>query len=740
MRTPTEIETRFAPRESLAEAQAFFLVGIGGAGMSGIARLLLAAGHTVKGSDAVDSPLLAELTSLGAHVEVGHTGQGIEAGDAVILTDAIDLGLSPEVRAAEDVGARLYRRSQALGWLLKGRRVLAVTGTHGKTTTTGLAAAGMIAAGMDPLVVNGAETLDFGSSVVMGKGEWAVVEACEAYDALRDLDPEIAVVTNFEPDHLDFHGDWASLQARMLAFLQRSSAVAAGRQAMPVLESMGLAPVAPTPTLLPAEGLTLSGEHNRENAALALAACRLAGADEEAALRGIRGFRGAERRLQVLRDEGSPIAVVDDYAHHPTEISASIQALRERFPGRRLVVVYQPHLYSRTRDLLEGFAEALSHADECILTDIYPAREDPMPGMSSLRIAELMPRTPRYVPSRFELPHRVRQWVSEGDVVVGMGAGTIADFAPAFLAELDRPKGRIAVATGGFSAEREVSLHSGRAVLAALRRRGWDAFAIDPAAMLLTPQGLSRLQGAQRPDAAVMCVHGVLDEDGPVQGVFDLLGIPYSSSSVLASALAMDKAQAKQALSAHGLPTPKGRLAHSADDLMEDLTYPLVVKPNAQGSTVGLSFVFDPAQLRAALETALLFGPALVEEQVVGLEISVPVMGDRALLAVEIVPASGRYDFASKYTPGATEEICPPQTLTAEQHERARAQALAAHQALGCRGLTRTDMILRGDELVILEVNTIPGMTATSLAPRSAEAAGISFDDLAEWMVHEALR
>ncbi len=735
MRTPLEIETRFAPREELERATAFFLVGIGGAGMSGVARILLAQGRRVKGSDAVDSPLLDEMRSLGAEIEAGHSGDGLEPGDALILTDAIDLDSSPEVRRAEELGVPLFRRSQALGWALRGRRVIAVTGTHGKTTTTGLAASGLMAAGMDPFVVVGAEVPEFGSSVVLGGGEWAVIEACEAYDSLRDFDPEIAVVTNFEPDHLDFHGSWEALQARMGAFLRRASRVVAGPQAREVLDGMGIASEPAAEGFEPGE-LALSGRHNQENAALALAACLLAGADAPAARRGIGAFRGAERRLQILR-EGGPIAVVDDYAHHPTEIEAGIQALRQRFPGRRLVAVYQPHLYSRTRDLLPEFAAALDLADEAVLTDIYPAREEPMAGMSSLRIAELMRRRPHYVPSRHELPWQVRRIAREGDVVIGMGAGTISAFAPAFLQEIDRKPGRVAVVCGGVSAEREVSLHSGRAVRAALLRKGYDAFLFDPAEAAARPEALRELIGSRRPDAAFLCVHGVRDEDGPVRGLFELFGLPCTGSGILASALAMDKDRAKAALAAAGLRTPRGRLVKSVDEEV-GLPFPLVVKPNAQGSTVGLAFVEEPEAMRSALEASLRYGDALVEERIDGVEISVPVLGDRALPAVEIIPASGRYDFEAKYTPGATEEPCPPRSLSEEEHQRAKELALAAHRALGCRGLTRTDMILQAGELVILEVNTIPGMTATSLAPRSAEADGMPFDDLVEWMLLDA--
>jgi D-alanine--D-alanine ligase len=457
------------------------------------------------------------------------------------------------------------------------------------------------------------------------------------------------------------------------------------------------------------------------------------------AIQGIEAFSGAGRRLQVLRE--GPIAVVDDYAHHPTEIAASIQALRERFPNRRMVVVYQPHLYSRTAGLIPEFAESLSAADLLVITDIYPAREAPMPGVSSARIAEAARCPVRYVPQRHMLPRFVADLALPGDLIVGMGAGNIAEFAPNFLAEIDRTgPTRVCIAFGGDSAEREISLHSGQQVLAALLGKGYEARLLDVSELLLTGGSVADLIGPQRPDVAFLAVHGTHAEDGAIQGFFELLHIPYTGSGMQASALAMNKHLTKRVLAAHGLPVPLGWLIGPDETWDEVEGDRFVVKPNEQGSTVGLSFVDDPAQLGHAIANALQYGDqALVEECVQGTEISVPVLGDWVLPPVEIVPASGTYDFAAKYLPGATEEICPAR-LPEDILARAQDHALRAHRALGCRGATRTDMIVREDSTcVILEVNTLPGMTATSLLPNSARVAGVPFAELCAWIVEDAL-
>lgn len=761
MRNQWEIENAFAARTELDNYRSFYLVGIGGASMSALAKMLLARGFTVSGSDSTASPVTAELMSEGISIRIGHGGDGVKKGDALILTDAIDLEASPEVARARELGCPLFRRSQLLGWLLKGRRVIAVTGTHGKTTTTGLVSFALIEAGFDPLCIEGANIPQWGGPVRYGEGEWAVIEACEAYDSLRDFDPEIVVLTNLELDHEDFYtGGWEQLQETMLKFVNRAKTLvycAEDEGASHIAkEAQGCSTLPYRRDQSDSLDLSLLGATNRLNAAGALAAAKAAGADEGRARRGQAMFTGAERRLQPIYS-GS-IEVIDDYAHHPSEIVASVNAIRERFANTRagrLIVVFQPHLYSRTAAHLDDFAKALSLADHVVLTDIYPAREEPIPGVSSARIAEKITKPVTYVPSRHLLPRTVLDIVQPGDVVVGMGAGNISEFAPAFVEELRRAglasdefgndgkldrQLRIAVIYGGDSAEREVSLLSGREICAALIRRGHDAFLVDVTELLLNNGDLSQFIGPRRPDLAFLAVHGTNAEDGAIQGLFELLHIPYTGSGIQSSAIAMDKERTKQILAAHGLPVPKGVRVEGRGSRVEQVELPVVVKPNEQGSTVGVSFVFKQQDLPQAIEKAFQYDDTvLIEELIEGIEISVPVLGDRALLPVEIVPATGTYDFEAKYTPGATTEICPAR-LDPDVLLKAQEYALAAHLALGCDGATRTDMIVRDSECVILEVNTLPGMTGTSLLPNSAKSLGISFEELCDWIVREALK
>lgn len=296
-------------------------------------------------------------------------------------------------------------------------------------------------------------------------------------------------------------------------------------------------------------------------------------------------------------------------------------------------------------------------------------------------------------------------------------------------------KPKIGVLLGGLSSEREVSLRTGEAVLAALLSRGHRAVPI------YVDRDVDVALRQERIDVAFVGLHGRLGEDGCVQGLLETLGIPYTGSDVLASALAMHKGKAKELFRLHNLPTPAYYTvtADHAEELLDvhgDFGFPCVVKPIREGSSVGISICRDEGELRAAVERALRFDDELlVERFIAGREVSVAVLEDRAIGAVEIAPRSGFYDYGAKYTKGATDYFVPPR-VSPERYRGLLAQATRAHAALGCRGATRVDLILSesGNEFV-LEVNTLPGMTPTSLLPKIAEHAGISFADLCEMIL-----
>jgi D-alanine-D-alanine ligase len=287
---------------------------------------------------------------------------------------------------------------------------------------------------------------------------------------------------------------------------------------------------------------------------------------------------------------------------------------------------------------------------------------------------------------------------------------------------------RIVVLMGGLSAEREVSLRTGTAVLRALQESGLDAVGLDAGHDL--PARLRELAA----EVVFISLHGRFGEDGTVQGLLELLQIPYTGSGVLASSVAMNKLVTKQLLLHHGVDTPTCVAYRAGDDqaalLAAQQSYPLVVKPAREGSTIGVSIVEDAVGLQAGLVEALRHDSlVLVEEFIAGAEVTVGVLGDQPLPVIQVVPKGGFYDYQSKYTPGQTEYLLPA-PLPAEILDRLQTAAVAACRALGCRGAARVDFIVRGDRLFCLEVNTIPGMTETSLLPKAAAAAGINFREL----------
>lgn len=452
----------------------YHFVAIGGIGMSAIAQILLARGLGVSGSDARDSAMLAKLAGLGAEVAVGHDAAHVRAGDVVVLSDAIRPD-NPEWLRALELGLPIITRADLLGHLANTARGVAVAGTHGKTTTSGMLALMLTEAGLDPTCALGGELAPLGGNARVG-GPLMLVEACEAYESFLSLRPEAAIVTNIEVDHLDHHGTQEHLFESFRQFLRQVCKLAVLNGDDPLLREMASIPprsvrygageaneyrytemtqgAAPAFTLLrngQALGrcaLQVPGEHNVSNATGAAAMALELGADFSAVQRALAAFPGMHRRFERLGTVNG-VAIVDDYAHHPTEIRATLIAAREMFPGR-VVAVFQPHLYSRTRDLLADFASALALADIVLVAPIYAAREEPMPGVSHRQIVEriiLQSGAQAYalelrdeaVPilaralghggkAAIDLP-----LLGAGDVILTMGAGDIDSVAHALI-------------------------------------------------------------------------------------------------------------------------------------------------------------------------------------------------------------------------------------------------------------------------------------------------------------------
>ncbi|MGY1593749.1 UDP-N-acetylmuramate--L-alanine ligase [Geodermatophilus sp. SYSU D00708] len=459
-----------APVPTLAELGAVHFVGIGGAGMSGIARILLARGVPVSGSDRRDTPTLLALRALGARVELGHDAAHLGDADTVVVSTAIRED-NPELAAARARGLRVLPRAVALAAVMAGKRSVAVAGTHGKTSTTSMLTVAVQSCGADPSFAIGGDLNESGSNAHAGRGDVFVAEADESDRSFLLLAPHGAIVTNVEADHLDNYGDLAAVEAAFDRFLTTVDPAgfvvlcaddpgAARLRGVPTparVRTYGTAEdadlrlldieVGPDTTAWTAvlDGEVLGrvqirapGEHMARNSAAALLAGLELGLPAEGLIAGLGRFGGVHRRFE-LKGAVQGVRVYDDYAHHPTEVAAQLRAARAVADGGRVVVAFQPHLYSRTREFAAGFGEALGLADEVVVMDVYGAREDPVPGITGAMVADAVPlpaERVRFEPSWSAAAPALAERARPGDLVITMGAGNVSMVGPEVLEAL----------------------------------------------------------------------------------------------------------------------------------------------------------------------------------------------------------------------------------------------------------------------------------------------------------------
>ena len=447
---------------TLGSAHTLYFLGIGGIGMSALARYFRGLGKVVKGYDRSESVVTRALVAEGIEVFYEMDAAQLAGVDLVVYTPAVPRD-SLLYRTAEAQGLPIWKRAQVLGEISRQYRTLAVAGTHGKTTTSAMLAHLLRETGIDATAFLGGIARPLNSNFVAGQSDWLVVEADEYDRSFLTLHPELAIINSLDPDHLDIYGDEGEMRANYARFAAQASrllvwngiqgldlpaetfGIGAGTYAAERIRYEGLSTRFDLrgPGLhLPDLRLRLPGQHNVLNMTAALAAALQAGAAPEQLPGAVASFAGIYRRFEILV-HGDSLSYVDDYAHHPREIAAALDTARRLFPGRKLVVAFQPHLYSRTRDFAEGFAAELSRADALRMMDIYPARELPLPGVDSQMILDRMSLPDRALVSRAALPEALLQACDRPAVVLSLGAGDIDREVPriqqACQARLMRP-------------------------------------------------------------------------------------------------------------------------------------------------------------------------------------------------------------------------------------------------------------------------------------------------------------
>ena len=462
------VERRASPdrRDRMRRINTIHFVGIGGSGMGGIAEVLINLGYAVQGSDARENAVTQHLARIGARISIGHTAENIAGADVVVVSSAIAKG-NPEVDSALAQRIPVVARAEMLGELMRFRYSIAVAGTHGKTTTTSLVASILAEGGEDPTFVIGGRLKSAGTNARLGAGRYLVAEADESDASFTHLQPLIAIVTNIDNDHLVTHGgDFELLKQSFVDFLHnlpfyglavlclddahvRSIVQSVGRPIVSYGLSSEDADVRAVNIsrnglqtnfdVVRASGkplnvtVNLPGTHNVLNSLAAIVVASEIGIEDAAIQRALASFQGIDRRLQHIADvktAAGRVTIIDDYGHHPTEVAATLEALRQGYPDRRIVLAFQPHRYTRTHDLIDDFSKALSKADALLVTEVYAAGETPIPGADGRAICRAVRGRgnvePIFIDKVESLAESLADVIRDGDVIVTMGAGHIS--------------------------------------------------------------------------------------------------------------------------------------------------------------------------------------------------------------------------------------------------------------------------------------------------------------------------
>ncbi|GAB2795928.1 UDP-N-acetylmuramate--L-alanine ligase [Halomonas shantousis] len=469
--TDSKMSRPAASKLGMRRIRRIHFVGVGGAGMCGIAEVLCNQGYEVSGSDLKESSVTAHLRDCGIRIAIGHAAENAGGADVIVVSTAVDPA-NPEIAWAREHRVPVVRRAEMLAELMRFRHGIAIAGTHGKTTTTSLTSTLLAEGGLDPTFVIGGKLTSAGTNARLGEGEYLVAEADESDASFLHLQPMMAVVTNIDADHMaTYGGDFGRLKETFVEFLHNLPFYGMAilcidddnvRSLLPQIQrqfvTYGFSPDADYRirdfvqasgeirfTALRPEGhadlevrLGMPGEHNALNALAAIAVATDAGLTDEAIVQGLAGFAGVGRRFQVHGHFPAPggegeIMLVDDYGHHPREVEMVIRAVRAGWPQRRLVMMYQPHRYTRTRDLYEDFVRVLSGVDALLLLDVYAAGEASIPGAEGRTLAGSVRQRgqvdPLFIESKAELPALLRNVLRPGDILITQGAGDVGGIA-----------------------------------------------------------------------------------------------------------------------------------------------------------------------------------------------------------------------------------------------------------------------------------------------------------------------
>lgn len=781
-------------------------IGIGGIGMSGLARLMLSETTQVTGSDIASTHITESLIQAGAKIYIGHSAQNVLQ-DATVIYSTDIKNDNPEYQAALRLKCKMLHRSELLQKIMEKYHSLAVAGTHGKTTTSSLLAWVLKCCGQSPSYAIGGVVPQLSANSGKGTGKYFVAEACESDGTFLNYSPFGAIVTNIDNDHMDHYKTEEILVDTFRAFMDKVSSqshlfwcgddkhlrkinprgVSYGFDGSNKLKIVNFRQEGWKMTfdvefkgaMYKAVEVSLAGKHNALNAVAVFGLALSLGLDEGSIRTALRTFAGVQRRCEKKGDLNG-ILFLDDYGHHPTELRATLNSIRKAVGERRIVVVYQPHRYTRAKDCMGSYGGVFDQADILLVPEIYSAREEPIPGITHDKIIEEIQQTLkercRHVP-RKEMADKLCSILKPHDVVVTMGAGDVTKISGEVLERFALkapPKLKVGVVYGGMSVEHDISMISSANIISAMKQDYYDIeqFGItrngkwfhgpDARKQMESCQDSNPTSGISleaisrlfQCDIIFPVLHGTWGEDGTIQGLFDVFSKAYVGCDHRASAIAMDKVMTKRLAMNAGIPTAKyvtfdryeWETMHEEIEakINKELTYPLFVKPVHLGSSIGVYKVSTNDELPGAIKAALRLDTRLVIEN--GFEnireIEFAVLGNDEVTVFppgEIYAHGRLHDYDSKYglNPNkAANDYDTKAKLTSAQMDEGMALARASYKTVGCTGLARIDTFLdTNGKFWLNEINPIPGFTRLSLYPLICNANGLATSDLIDKLI-----
>jgi UDP-N-acetylmuramate--alanine ligase len=781
-------------------------IGIGGIGMSGLARILRKMDVSVSGSDLKINERIKDLKKIGVEISLQKENKSLPKDATVVFSSAIPKE-NAEMQEAIINKFPLLHRSELLSQLTKGKNLLAVSGTHGKTTTSSLLACVLIEAGLTPSYSLGGVLEQYSLNADFGKGNYFVIEADESDGSFLNYYPHAAIITNIEWDHVDYY---ESLEQNLQAFKKFTDNVK--EQSLlfwngddPLSKKMKL----PGKTFgfgdscdiqisnysqkhwkanftLSFEGKEYSmttsmvGKHNAYNAAGVFGLVVTLGIDPKIFMKSLGDFQGVQRRQ--TRKQIKNMTLIDDYAHHPTEVEVTLKCVSDAIENNLLKVVFQPHRFSRIDQFFNEFANSLRFADELIVTDVHSAGEKGEFNQDKFldKVTQYSPGTcVKYIPYD-DLKKECISSLRQGDTLVTLGAGSITNLHNSLInyyTDNDPSKYVVGVICGGNSEEHDVSIKSSKNVAKWLveanfevrifyisRNGKWHSFT-SQLDFLRFKNGLEKkdslnffdketLENLQSVDVCFPVLHGTHGEDGMIQGFLKTLGKPFVGCSYSSCALCMEKIWSKNVVDSHGILLSKYQALQklqwqekekSLTMLTKKLEFPLFVKPANLGSSIGISRTENLQELEIALDKSFSYDDwSIIEEEVKGREIEFAVLGNQDYLVFgpgEVLIEEGFYDYEKKFIDPSKAKLRQKIDLDEKLVSEGKEIVKKIAGILRCRGFVRIDMFLDDKgRFFFNEVNPIPGMTDTSLYPLMLQSEGVSNSEMVKSLVALAFK